>query len=267
MFRNLLIVFGPIFGMILLLALMLPQDKARGERPFISISTGDDSHKVESDSEDEAFDSDKLAEALETAHRIRDVVHRVQEQSEEAVRRAEEEVEEAVVLAQEAQKAAHFVTDGEDTPNGAKPVLKAAEDDNDMTIVIDDDDFSFDFDFDQLPKWAAELGSGGVVLIAGNSQKTVRDCSKDTMVAVMGNSNTVTLRKKCKSVKIVGNSNVIKFSSAQQVVAMGNSNSVNGEKTGEIYVRGNGNSVRYEEGSPKLDEKGNGNDIRKVDDV
>lgn len=270
MFRNLLIVFGPILGMILLLALMLPQDEARGERPLVLINTDDDS----SSDDDEDFESDNLIDAIETAHRISEVVHRVKEQSHEAARRAKEEAHEAALMAkaeahearEEAREAERAVHEAKRAMHEAKRKARAeGKDDGSMNIVVDDDDFSFDFDFDQLPKWAAELGGGAVVLIAGNAQNTVRDCKKNTTVAVMGNSNKVTLRKECKAVKVVGNSNVVKFSSAKQLTMMGNSNSLKGRKTGEIYVRGNGNNVRYEkgyDGMPSLDEKGNGNDVQ-----
>ncbi len=234
MFRNLLIVLGPILGMILLLTLMLPYsggDDDDGGRPTVSVEFGD-GEDFEVPAPPEAPEPpepppgpDSMTQEIEGA--AQEIKSAAQEIREEIARELKHELQQ------------EFGPEHEQHDGG-------------------EDDGS---------SWRAALDTGNVILIAGSSQTAKRICKGDTKVAVLGNSNEVTLAGDCQGVVVTGNSNRVTVDVSRKLAVIGNSNAVSVGRVGPVYFRGNSNSVRYREAleadTPQLDEQGRGNRLKR----
>ena len=239
MFKNVVIVLGPILGMVLLLALLLPKEDAHGDRPLLKINISSDDDEADRDDADEHDEISRLEAAIEA------------EIDEKMADKFERKLEKAIAKGKAIEEATRNL------------------DFNFHIDVDDDDDNDHDRDHDEdhdkeRGGFAAELGSGKVLLVAGTSQNTTRECTGETKVAVLGNSNHVTLKGRCGAVAATGNSNVVKVEQAEKVAVIGNSNVVKTNLVNQVYFRGNANRVDYKgtisgEGKPELDSAGNNN--------
>lgn len=158
------------------------------------------------------------------------------------------------------------------------------EDGRVVTVSIDDDDGPPDLVEPPEPpappsppgiaqegaSWVAQLGSENLIMIAGSSQRSSRECQPGAKVAVMGNSNSVALTAECEAVLVTGNANRITAESVRKVLLVGNGNSIAAEKVGAVKYRGNGNRIEYGEGldgrAPEFSGMGRSNQLTRRDD-
>ncbi len=248
MFKNVAIVLGPILGMVLLLALLLPEERAHGDGPLLKID-------IRSDDKDDGDAEPMLAGADLDEREQREVerAHREMERAHREIERATREIERKF---------------GPDFAERIEEKVEKALEKADWTEALRNLDFKLDIDAgddndDDRGGFSANIGSGKVILVAGTSQNSSRECGEDTKVAVLGNSNHVTLTGKCAAVAATGNSNFVTVEHAEKVAVIGNSNVVKVDKVGKVYFRGNSNRVDYSESlhgdSPTNDAAGNNN--------
>ena len=234
MFRNVLIVLGPIFGMVLLLTLLLPsEDDKDSDNQVVSFSYSDD------DDAPEPPQPPQPPEPFADSDSTPDIPKAIEVRLEKAQAKLEK---------------AHALQGVEDWIETMAEKLEEGIEEG----------------LEGKDGWAAELRGGNVVLVAGTSQNTTRTCNGETKVVVLGNSNNVTLAGECEAVAVTGNSNRVKIETTQKLAMLGNSNTGLADKVATVYLRGNSNSIRYKSGldgvEPKLDAEGNGNAIRRATD-
>src|SRR4051812_16708668 len=80
-------------------------------------------------------------------------------------------------------------------------------------------------------------------IVANNKQTRTIDCAKDPTVLIAGDGNTITLKGKCKLVRLPGDHNTVTAESATALALDGDNNTVRIAAVDAISVNGDHNTV------------------------
>jgi len=98
-----------------------------------------------------------------------------------------------------------------------------------------------------------------------NKQTATHDCTKDPIVNVGGNDNTITFTGACQAIRAAGNQNTLTIESVGTLYVLGNKNTVTVTAVDAINASGNNNTVTWTKSvsgkKPKISSTGTANKI------